>query len=404
MVVSFKFSSLVNSFAFELRRLRNVHSILRFLRRSIWHGLKEGLLEFLRIIFKDCKKMGPPFKTFSIYKELRAQNPTYSGKVIIEDQGTPYVKIDSIVIKSRLRQHLEQPWPVVWSEHTDARLISHSLALVNEDKELCIESVYGYERLRDDPASKYLFWEKETYLSGKWTSIVSNWNRLDGVPIYGHWLHDALPRLAYLDELPSDTGILVPNELKPIHWEALELLGVKDRCRPTKETNIVVEKYYFSSPTSMITCYNPYGINWMRKKLLPKADKSFNGPKKFFFARSGKNRSIGNIAEITKEIQNMGWTVVNDLDLNFSQTIKLFSEATNVCGFLGSNMSNVIFCQTGCKVTTLVLDFWPDGFVDLIADPLNLDNQSVILNAGGAFAYTPTVRIEDIIFSLKQRK
>jgi hypothetical protein len=385
-----------------MRKFVKFHSILRFARRSIWYGLKEGLWEFLRIILKDCKKFGPPSKTFSIYRELRAQNPAYSGKVIIEDQGTPYVKQDSVVIKSRLRQHLEQPWPVVWSEHTDQRLISHSLALINEDKELCIESVYGYERFRDDPASKYLVWEKEIYLPGKWTSIVSNWNPLDGVPIYGHWLHDALPRLAYLDELPLDTRILVPNELKPIHWEALELLGLKYRCRPTKETNIVVEKYYFSSPTSMITCYNPYGINWMREKLLPKADKSFNGPKKFFFARTGKNRSIGNIAEITSEIQNMGWDIVNDLDLNFSQTIKLFSEATHVCGFLGSNMSNVIFCRAGCKVTTLVLDFWPDGFVDLIADPLNLDHKSVVLPAGGPFVHTPIVKAADVVSALKK--
>jgi hypothetical protein len=32
----------------------------------------------------------------------------------------------------------------------------------------------------------------------------------------------------------------------------------------------------------MITCYNPYGINWMRKKLLPKADKDLTGPKNSF--------------------------------------------------------------------------------------------------------------------------
>lgn len=392
----------INAWAFEMRKLVKFHSILRFARRSIWYGLKEGLWEFLRIILKDCKKFGPPSKTFSIYRELRAQNPAYSGKVIIEDQGTPYVKQDSVVIKSKLRQHLEQPWPVVWSEHTDQRLISHSLALINEDKELCIESVYGYERLRDDPASKYLVWEKEIYLPGKWTSIVSNWNPLDGVPIYGHWLHDALPRLAYLDELPLDTGILVPNALKPIHWEVLELLGVKDRCRPTKETNIVVEKYYFSSPTTMIDCYNPYGIKWTREKLLGKADENFNGPKKFFFARTGKRRAIDNIAEITSAIQKMGWTVVNDLDLNFSQTIKLFSEATHVCGFLGSNMSNVIFCQEGCKVTHLIPDFFLDGWVDLIADVLKLDYQSVILPAGGPFVHTPIVKVEDVVSALKK--
>jgi hypothetical protein len=400
---SIKKQKAISLLAFELRRFPAFHQAARFVRRTLWSGLKEGIWEFARIIFKDVKDFGPPSKTFSIYKELLCKNPEYQGKIVLENQGTPEVSRDSLVVLSNLKQHLEQPWPIVWSEHINARLISNSLALINNEKELCIESVYGHERVRGDQVSKYLFWEKETCLSGKWTSIVSNWVPLDGIPIYGHWLHDALPRLAILDELPDDVGILVPDTLKPIHWEALNLMGLKDRCRPTKETNIVVEKYYFSSPTTMIDCYNPHGVNWMRKKLIKEADPSYDGPKKFFFARTGKRRAISNIEEITKAIEKSGWTVVNDMDLNLSQTIKLFSEATNVCGFLGSNMSNVIFCSEGCKVTHLVPDFFLDGWVDLIADVLKLDYKSVILEAGGSFAHRPKVKVDNVIAALRGR-
>ena len=400
---SIKKPKAINLIAFKVRKFKAIHKIARFIRNSFWVVLKEGCWEFIRLLFKDTKYFGPPSKTFSIYKELLSKNPEYKGRIVLENQGTPETSRNSLVVLSGLKQHLEQPWPIIWSEHSNARLISNSLALINNDKELCIESVYGHERLRGDQASKYMIWQKETRLAGKWTSIVSNWVPLDGTPIYGHWLHDALPRLAILDELPNDVGILVPETLKPIHWEALSLMGLKDRCRPTKETNLVIENYYFSSPTAMIDCYNPHGINWMRKKLINKSDINYSGPKKFFFARTGKRRAISNIDEITKAIEKCGWTVVNDMDLNLSQTIKLFSDAENVCGFLGSNMSNVIFCAKGCKVTHLVPDFFLDGWVDLIADVLNLDYKSVILESGGAFAHSPIVKVENIIASLENR-
>ena len=35
-----------------------------------------------------------------------------------------------------------------------------------------------------------------------------------------------------------------------------------------------MENYYFSSPTTMISCYNPYGVNFLRSRFLPLADLS----------------------------------------------------------------------------------------------------------------------------------
>jgi capsular polysaccharide biosynthesis protein len=320
---------------------------------------------------------------------------------VLEDQGAPRVRPDSLVLKCGLHQHLEQPWPIVLSEHSNARLVSTSLAIVNEKKELCLESVYGASRWRSDPASRYLRLPQPVRLQGNWTSIVSNWVPTDGAPIYGHWLHDALPRLSALDLYPKDTGILVPQGLKPIHWETLALLGIKNRCRPTSETHLILEKYFFSSPTSMIDCYNPYGIQAMRKAFLNKADPDYTGPKKFFFARSGKRRSIENIDAVTSLLASEGWAIVHDMDLNFAQTISLFSQATDICGFLGSNMSNVIFCSSGCRVLHWVPDIFLDGWVDLIAEILGLDYRAIILNCGGPQERSPKIYLDEILAGLR---
>jgi len=398
---SIKPLNLLDRFGFASRRWPVVNRFFHFSRRTVWAAFVEGFWEFARVLCKDFPHWGPPRRTFSLYHALRWGDPEIRGQIILEDQGAPSVRPDSLVVQCGLHQHLEQPWPILRSEHSNARLVSTSLALLNDKKELCLESAYGPQRWRSDPAARFLSLPPPVYLTGNWTSLVSNWVPTDGTPIYGHWLHDALPRLASLDHFPKDTGILVPKWLKPIHWETLELIGLKERCRPTAETHLILEKYYFSSPTSMIDCYNPYGVQAMRKTFLDKADPYYSGPKKFFFARSGKRRSLENIDAITALLASEGWAVVRDMDLNFSQTIKLFSQATDICGFLGSNMSNVIFCSAGCRVLHWVPDIFLDGWVDLIAEILGLNYRTVILNCGGPQNHAPVVDPAEILEGLK---
>ena len=362
--------------------------------------MADAFWEFFRSLLRPFPQWGPPAETFSLYQALRWGDPKVRGRIVLVDQGTPRVAEDSLVVRCGLRQHLEQPWPVIWTEHDKARLVSTSLALINDRKEVCLESVYGPLRWREDPSARFLRLPPARFLAGPWTSLVSAWTPLDGIPIYGHWLHDALPRLAILRDLPRETGILVPPKLKPIHWETLDLLGLRSRCRPTTETHLKVEKYHFSAPTSMIDCYNPYGIQWMRESFLPLADRTYQGPKKFFFARTGKRRAIENIREITRILVDHGWAVVRDMDLTFAQTVRLFSQATEVCGFLGSNMSNVIFCSPGCRVLHWVPDNFLDGWVDLMAPVLQLDYRSIILRSGGPKAHTIQLDPEEILAGL----
>jgi capsular polysaccharide biosynthesis protein len=351
----------------------------------LWVAMKDGFWEFARVLFSNSTRFGPPGYTFSVYQTLRCGWPKLNGRIVLYDQGVPQVTGDSLLVTTGLEQHLEQPWPIVWSEHTNARLITESLALLMPDKRLCVESAYNEKHWRADTASRFLRLSPPTKLDGNWTSIISKWVPNRGFPIYGHWLHDALPRLALLPEFPSDTKIIVPADLKPYQKESLELMGVWDRCRPTRERHLEIEHYFFSSPVSMIDCYNPYAVHVTRKALLPKADANYSGSKKFFFNRTGKSRAIENNAEICDFFRSQGWAVVNDMDLTFAQTIKLFSEADAICSFVGSNMSNVIFCKPGCLVMHLVPDFWPDGWVDWIAQVVELNYHAVMIPCGGPF-------------------
>ncbi|MGB7769815.1 MAG: glycosyltransferase family 61 protein [Verrucomicrobiia bacterium] len=373
----------IDTIAYRLRNWPAIHRLGRWFRRTLWSSLVEGFWEFARHFFAKNPRFGPPLKTFSVYRALRCGWPKMNGRIVLHDQGVPKVTGDSLLVKSGLTQHVEQPWPILWSEHANARLVSESLALLLPGKALCIESAYNEGRWRSDPASRYLRLPPPTRLAGNWTSIVSKWVPNLGLSNYGHWLVDALPRLALLSEFPPDTRIIVPPDLRPYQKESLELLGVWDRCRPTPEAHLEIEHYFFSSPVGMIACYNPYMINFLRKTLLPKKDPKYSGPRKFFMQRTTRRRPVENIEEIADFFRRKGWAVVKDMDFTLAETIKLFSEAEAFCSNQGSNVTNVLFCPPGCTVMHLVPDSNMDGWIDWIAEVCRLNYHFSVVPCGG---------------------
>ena len=387
-------SRLLDVLGYRMRRWPPLHRIGHWLRRTLWTALADGFWEFARNLFASSARLGPPANVFSAYQALRCGWPPVKGRIVLHDQGVPEVGPESLLATSGLGQHAEQPWPIFWSEHSHARLVTESLAHIVSGKKLCVESAYGDKRWRYDTASRFLRLPSPVHLAGNWTSIVSHWTPTNARSVYGHWLHDALPRLALLSEFPPDTRIIVPSELAPYQKETLELVGVWDRCRPTPERHLEVERYFFSAPTSMITCYNPYSVKFLRGAFLPARDPHYVGPRKFFFQRTVKRRAIENSDELGDFFRNQGWAVVRDMDLTFAQTVKLFSEAEAICSTLGSNMCNLMFCPPGCVVMQFVLDGWPDGFVDWIAQVAHLNYHSRMVPCGGKYMHQIRINID----------
>ena len=346
--------------------------------RGLLKKIRWGLLKKIRTQFINMWRVlaparsfrfGPPKGSFSIYQSWLHENCRPS-RILLTNQGAPNVTTDSLMVLSGMQQHTSQPWPVFWSRHKNARLVSTSLALLDERKRLCRESVYGDVCLEDDPAWRYLALPKPIFLSGNWTSLVSRWcpnSRAMNFNTFTHWILDALPRLAMLKEFPPDTRILVPSRLAGYQKETLAMLGLTDRVRLTPERHMMLENYFFTSPTAMIDCYNPFGVKFLREKFLPLADQSYSGPKKFLIHRSNKSRGIINEVEVYVFFRQLGWEVVDTEKLTFPQEIKLFNDAEAISGVSGSGFTNVVWCRPGCKVLPLVADSWPDGYAEWIA-------------------------------------
>jgi len=313
-------------------------------------------------------RQGPPVKLFSIYQALRCGYPKIPGRILLEDQGKLEVVSGSMLAEATIQTHVEQPWPIFWSRHEQVHLVANSLALVTADKELCIESVYGFRYYHDDPAVTYFKLPPSVELKGNWTSVVSRWVPNDGsVPNHSHWLLEALPRLAFLKEFPADTRIIIPRKLAAYQRESLAMLGLKpEQLWSTPESHLEVEHYYFSAPPSMIAAYSPYAVKFLRDTFLPKADPAYQGPKRFFITRRNNARNLENNAELEQFFASIGWGVIDLCDLTFAQEIRLFSEAEAFCGVFGSGLTNALFCRPECAVIAVMHDYWTDSVTEWI--------------------------------------
>lgn len=195
-------------------------------------GAAEVFRSAIRLAVPRNWPFGLPIGSFSDIESLKRDNTTLEGEIILEDQGKPTIPEHSIMILCNRFQHSQQPWPLFWSRHRNARLVGPSLALMDNQRRLQIESVYGDHYISTDPSYHEFVTKQSASLSGPWTSIVSRWNSNDSPQPYGHWLLDALPRLAFLDRFPENTRILIPPLCPLYQTDSLQLLGANSTVSP----------------------------------------------------------------------------------------------------------------------------------------------------------------------------
>jgi capsular polysaccharide biosynthesis protein len=353
--------------------LRKYGSVYRTASK-LSHHCNDSLVNFARRVFRNAKQWGPPTGTFSALELVR--NGSVPGSVIIEGQELSPAAPDTMHIRQGLGQNGRQPWPVFWSLHRHAHLVGRSLALLDDQKKIMVESVYGPEFSGSDPSNRYLRLPDPVRLEGNWTSLISLWDRN-----YYHWHLDALPRLALIAEFPPDTRILVPPDLQPFEIESLRLLGLEGRYRRTPERHLLVENYYFSSPTAMSGCDNPRAIEWLRSRFLEKADYSAPTPKRIYVQRKNKTRGLQNEREVADFFAAQGWSILDLEGMTQARQIHLFANAEAVCAVHGAALTNLLWCRPGCKAIELFASNFLNGCYEGVAAYTGADYRYLIFEA-----------------------
>lgn len=338
--------------------------------------LPRAVKNIQRVSGSATASRGLPRGTFSALEML--ERGEVEGRVLLRDQGRPTAAPDSIMVRSKLGQHQEQPWPVFWTHHKNIHLSGSSLIPRNVHGQLCAEAGYRPASLRDDPSYWHNPGSSPTHLKGNWTSVLSRWIPQDRIANYAHWLFDALPRLAVLPEFPPDTRVLVPAQLPRFATETLGHLNLQNRCRPTPETDLLVEDFYFSAPTSMIVCYNPYAVEFLRKSFLPLSRPADNSPKKIFVQRTGRKRSAEKPEELHSFFQARGWHLCDTAQMSFTEQVSLFASADAVCGVHGAGFSNCAWCRPGTKIIELFCDRYLSGCFEWLAQAVQADYHALV--------------------------
>lgn len=346
-----------------------------------WCSLKNLVIRFLADWARPWANFRsfpvPPQGTFSALAEVR--RGLRAGRVILNSQRMPRFRKSSMTIRSGFHQHLQQPWPIFWSHHANAHLVSPSLALLDPAKGLMIESAYG-RFFRQDSAWMALSVPPPLPLLGNWTSMVSHWCPISSKRNYYHWLFDAIPRLACLKYFPADVKIVVPGILPKFAEDALFLLGLKDRCRITWEQHLLVENYFYASLVGMTGCHNPFAIRYLRGSFLRHARPS-GFPRRFFVGRKHTSRAIRNNLQVEEFFKDRGWPVVYLEDLSFGQQISLFFGAEAVCALHGAALANLVWSRPGTFVLELFADSYLQGTFEGIAKINCLNYSSVVFQA-----------------------
>jgi hypothetical protein len=310
------------------------------------------------------------------------------GRVMVQGQQLPPLPSPSLIVSAGMNQNARQPWPIFWSRHDHARLVGPSLAPLDARKRLMIEAVYGMEFCRRDPSFNYTGLSRPVFLPGKWTSVVGTWSQG-----FYHWWTDVLPRLEMLSIFPGDVGILVRGPLRSYQKESLEMLGLLDQIRETPENHLIVEEYYFSSPVGMTGCTNPRSVRWLREKFLRHAS-SRSTPSRFFVSRESKTRGIANQKEIGAYLQSSGWSVVDLEKLTVAEQIAHFKNADTVIAEHGAGLTNILWCNPGCRILELCADNFLNGCYEGIALVNKIKHNFRVFSADASSCFA--VPIEEI--------
>lgn len=354
---------------FWLRRFPGPYRILRRVQRGVVNFVIGSLRRLVPVRFH----WGPPKGFISEYELL--QKGKLPGRVLFASQIVPAIEPDSLRKVCGLGQGGYQPWPAFWTHHREARLVGKTLVLLDEQKRLSLEGAFGPSAI-SDPAYRSIFLPRAKRLNGNWTSVTSRWG--DG---YYHWLMDALPRLALLPEIPADTRIIVPARLASFQRDTLQWLGLENRIRPTEEKHLLVENYYFSSPTSMTGCYSPFAVQFLRRAFLQRADMSYDSPRRFYLQRVTRFRSFLNEQEVLEYFRKRGWGIVDTEQLPLCRQIRLFAEAEMICAPHGAGLTNLLWCRPDCKVLELCASTYLNGVFEGIAQCVGVKHRYLIFKA-----------------------
>jgi capsular polysaccharide biosynthesis protein len=198
-----------------------------------------------------------------------------------------------------------------------------------------------------------------------------------------------------MDRFPADTKVITPPLTPWMRW-FLDRLHLEDRIIETEATALRVEHFYFSSPSSMSGCWNPFAVDFLRQSFLscgsPPSDSL---PKRFYIIREGYTRGISNEQEVRDYFKSQGWALIAPEKLSIPDQIALFRDAEAIAGLHGSALTNLVWCSPGASVIEFTSADFMSGAFEWLSVINRISHRFILcVNHGSSHPYLPLEKLK----------
>lgn len=239
-------------------------------------------------------------------------------------------------------------------ELDDARVLQPHAVVITAANRMLYEQCwyFGTKRPREHPIFLNPFPPEPTRVAGRVGVLATR-----GDANYYHFLHDALPRLAVLEqagvELPErwyvPAGARFQRELL-----ALWGIGPEQIIDADQVPHLQAETLVVPGLPSTIERNPPWVSRELRERLRPASYERVPG-RHLFLTRgpARNNRSITNEAAVRALLEPWGFTAFDPGQVSVAEQIRTFAEADVIVAPHGASLANLAFCSPGAAVVEL---------------------------------------------------
>lgn len=191
-----------------------------------------------------------------------------------------------------------------------------------------------------------------------------------GSNVYAHWFCDVLPRLVLLQKsglLEKADKILLNYSRLDFQIESLANMSIPEEkiinCIDDINFHLIADTLYVPSYPNEHGTVNPWVCDEVRNIFKASRLKEQNSsPKRFYISRlKAKGRVVINEEELFAFLEKeFGFKKLFTEELSMTEKVNLFQQAECIIAPHGGGITNILFCDPGCKI----VDIFPPGDFD----------------------------------------
>ena len=294
------------------------------------------------------------------YLPLRADETVYRTAPVSVNEAA-VASFNTSIIRYQYGKSFEMP-EVFLGCMNDAKIYSKDFLVLSPDNQIFMESALSKDEvLEENGVLDTMLWPRWRSISGSFVLLATPWSDR----YYFHWVLDALPRLAIIEQFAqlNSLPLIVPGKLTSFHHESLDLAGVSaDRLFSFDGSAWQVDTLYFPQLLGPTGNPSPHAVAWLRSRFLSREPGKPAVAKRriYLTRRDTSQRRVLNEEEIIDYLAGIGFEIVCPSQMSFSEQIRLFRNVEIVIAPHGGGSTNMVFAPKGATL----IEFFGDNYIN----------------------------------------